>query len=380
MPSLMGLSKALCAGVPLLCSVLAWSMAAPVRAQTDAARSAPQEQPAQDQLASQPPKARLVLLQIEGAPARSALEPSLRIQLRELELVTERSDLPPDVPSRIAAANRIASERSADWVIWADELRTDPSKPADQAVLYVVGRKDGRALIEIVRVPGGEGPEVDRSLALKVRELVGAQDGAAYALGNKDLPPPVAATEPNAVQPEPSPRRASGTRLSIEAGVQVSDEGSAGLSADLFLALAPSLRTDALVIAVPLELAFGLPRSSELDGARVEWSEIGVAVWLKIGARIHPSLTLGGGFGGKLGFTDAQGTSASGETGSSTERLPALLVSLDGELALSETIAARLTLGLESRLRRQRFLIEEREVGDTGRAVPFGRASVAWHL
>lgn len=374
----MRLSKALRAVVPLLGVVLAWSLATPVRAQTDAARAAPQEQPAQDQLASQPPRARLVLLQLEGAPARSALEASLRIQLRELELVTERADLPPDVPSRIAAANRIAGERSADWVIWADELQTEPSKPADQAVLYVVGRKDGRALIEIVRVPGGAGPEVDRSLALKVRELVGAEDGAAYALGNKELPPPVA--EPNEAQPEPTTPLASRTRLSIEAGLQVSDEGSAGLAADLFLALGPSLCTDTLVFAVPLELTFGLPRSSELDGARVEWSEIGVAAWLKIGARVHPSVTLGGGLGGKLGFTDAEGTSASGETGSSTERLPALLVSLDGELALSETIAARLVLGLESRLRRQQFLIEEREVGNTGRAVLFGRASVAWHL
>src|SRR5688572_12374828 len=104
MPSRMRLSKALRAVVPLLRAlfawVLAWSMATPVCAQTDAAQAAPQEQPSQDQLASQPPKARLVLLQIEGAPARSALEPSLRIQLRELELVTERADLPPDVPSR----------------------------------------------------------------------------------------------------------------------------------------------------------------------------------------------------------------------------------------------------------------------------------------
>ena len=362
--------------VPSLGLVLAWSTAAPVAAQSGELVAAPQEEPAQAQLEGQPLRARLVLLQIEGAAARPALEPSLRIQLRELELVSERVALPPDVPSRIAAANRIAEDEAADWVIWADELQTDPGRPADQAVLYVVGRKDGRALIEIVRVPGGEGPEVDRSLAIKVRELVGAEDGAAYALGNKELPPP-GPPDTEGGDRGPAPSR---TRFSIEAGLQASDEGSAGLAADVFFALAPSLRTDLLVIAVPLELAIGLPRSSELDGARVEWTELGVAAWLKVGARVHPAITLGGGLGGKLAFTDAEGVAARGERGESTERLPAILTSLDAELALTEAVATRLTLGLESRLRRQRFLIEGREVGDTGRAVLFGRISAVWHI
>ena len=337
--------------------VLMWAISPTARAQT------PEDPGFQ-------PRPRIVLLQPQTGPGRPGLEPSLRIQLRELELITLRVELPADVPSRLSTASKIAEQQSADWVVWADDLQTDPSKPADQAVLYLVGRREGRALIEVVRVPGGEGPEVDRSLALKVDELVGARDGAAYALGNKELPKPIEAKSA-------SERRVG---LSLEAGAQASDEGSAGLSADAFIAVGPSLMTPSFVLAVPIELAIGFARGVERDGANVSWRELGVGGWLKLAARVHPRLALGGGLGGRVTFTDAEGSSASGRTGSSTERLPGLLASLDAELTLSPAIATRLALGVEQRLRRQRLYIEAREMADTGRTVLFARLSFAWHV
>lgn len=323
------------------------------------------QEPAQEHLA--PP--RIVLLQPAGVPVRPGLEPSLRIQLRDVELHTYRVDLPADVPSRLSTASAIADAQAADWVVWAEDVQTDPNVPADQAVLYVVGRRHGRALIEVVRVPAGEGPEVDRSLALKVDELIGERDGAAYALGNKELP-----AERSGASPQESR-----VRLWTQLGAQLAFEGNAGATGDLTLAIGPGLFTPGLVIAVPLELTIGLTRSVEQDGNRVEWTESGAALWIRALARLHPMLLLGGGIGGKLGFTDADGVAASGRRGSSTERLPALLVSLDAELVLSEDFGAQLMLGLEQRTQRQRFFVEGDEIADTGRSIPFARVSLVWH-
>jgi hypothetical protein len=308
---------------------------------------------------------RVILLQPRNALARPGLEPSLRIQLRGLELLTLDIDLPSDLPSRLSVASEVARERSADWVVWADDVHTEADASASQAVLYVVGRRDGRALIEVVRVPGGEGPEVDRSLALKVRELVGVRDGAAFALGVREI------EEANTDE-----RRVT---LWLELGAHVSSEGSAGLVPDAFLALGPSLTTPDFVIAVPLELSYGFTRSAGRDGDRVEWTELGVGGWLKLLMRVHPSVQVGGGLGGKLSFSAAQGRSASGRSGRSTERLPALLVGAEAELRLSRSLGARAVLGLELRTQRQRFYIEGREVADTGRAIPYARLSLVWH-
>jgi hypothetical protein len=314
--------------------------------------------------AQQPDAERVVLLQSQSAVARPALEASLRIQLRGLELTTLSVDFPPDLPSRVRLASEVAREHSADWVFWADDFHTETDASSSQAVLYVVGRRDGRALIEVVRVPGGQGPEVDRSLALKVRELIGVRDGAALALGVREA------------EPSGSANRIG---LWVELGAQASSEGSAGLAADAFLAIGPSLTTPSLVLAVPLELSYGLPRNVARAGDRIEWTELSAGGWLKLLLQVHPRLQLGGGLGGKLSFTSAEGRSAAGRRGDSTEALAALLVSAEAELRISPAVGARAALGVEQRAQRQRFYIEGREIADTGRTVPYARVSLVWH-
>jgi len=288
--------------------------------------------------------------------------------VRGQEVSVHHAAVASDGASRVAIASEVADRRAAAWVVWADEPTADPSAPTGQAVLYVVGRRDGRALIEVVRVPAGQGPEVDRSLALKVHELLGTRDGAAYALGNRE--PPVAGTV--VAQPQR-------VRLWLEVGGQASLEGSAGAAADTFVAIGPSLVTETLVFAAPIELALGLPRSSADEGHEVSWTELGVAGWLKLAARPSRALLVGGGIGGKIVFSDAQGTAPSGARGSTTHRLPALLVSADGELALSGSTGARVSVGLEQRLTRQSFFVEGHKAGDTGRSVLFARLSLVWH-
>lgn len=311
-----------------------------------------------------PRQPRIVLIQPQGETPRPGLEPALRIQLRgTAEVVAVPHPFPNDVASRLSAASGLAEEHDADWVLWADAPEPTPPK-SEQTVLYLVGRQNGRALIEVVSVPGGEGPEVDRSLALKVHELLDVREGAAYALGNAEAP-----------EPEPARKR---VQLWLEAGAQAGVEGDGGAAFDAFLAFGPSLSTQTLLIAVPIELAIGLPRRIARAGDEVRWTELGATLWLKLGARLGAAV-LGGGLGAKLAFSDVEGTTQTGRQGSATELLPGIVASVDGELPLSDSFGARLALGVELRLKRQHFLIEGDDVGNTGRIVPFARLSVVWH-
>lgn len=329
---------------------------------------------------------RAVLIQPEGEPIRPDLEPSLRIQLRssaELSALSRR--LPADLPSRLALAGEVADAEQADWLLWiepaeAERSAGEPSAASEQVVLYLVGRREGRALVEVVRVPASEGPEADRSLALKVGELIDAHGSAKPALGNKVVASPapaLAEAPPSPVTPaadEPRPR----VQLWLEAGGQLALGGDAGAALDVLVALGPSVAVSTLLIALPVELTVGLPRRVEQSGDEAEWSELGVALWAKLATRLD-RLLLGGGLGAKLVFTDVEGTAASGKRGDAHDLLPALLASADGELLFTESFGARLALGAELRSKRRHFVLEGENIGNTGRVVPFARLSLIWH-
>lgn len=323
---------------------------------------------------------RVVLIQPEGQPARPGLEPSLRIQLRSAaELVATSRPMPADLPSRLTVASEVAEAERAEWVLWTEPVASSASPPDDHVVLYLVGKRDGRALIEVVRVPASEGAEADRSLALKVRELIEAHGGAAYALGNAEAPAANATADSSVLAPAPAPSAPRArVQLWLEGGGQLAIEGDAGAALDVMLALGPSIRLRSLMIALPVELAFGLPRRVEQSGDEAEWSELGVALWAKLAVRLD-RLLLGGGLGGKLTFTNVEGNAASGRSGDARDLLPALLASADGELLFTDSFGARLALGAELRLKRQHFVLEGHDIGDTGRVVPFARVSVVWH-
>lgn len=345
----------------------------------EGAALAPAGQAAEPTVASVATPQRVVFVQLEGEAVRSGLEPSLRIQLRgEAEVETQRVDWSAQLPARIEAAGQLANQTGADWVVWA-EPPVDPERdaPRDYALIYLVGRRDGRALVEVVRVPGNSGPDVDRSLALKVHELISQADGAAYALGNAPVPDPALA---KAAAQKPKPARERRVQLWLEAGVQTISEGNAGLAADVLVALGPSFAAPRFVLAVPLELSLGLPRSVERSAGEVRWTELGVAAWVRLLARVGSKVLLGGGVGGKLDFSSSDGIAPSGRRGSARDMLPALLVSLDAELLITSQIGARFLLGLAQRTSRQRLLVEGTEIADTGRTLPFARLSMALHF
>ncbi len=349
--------------------VLGGLSASPLAAQDPAA---PAPNPEQGDVVAAPAPVKVLLIQPENAPIRPGLEPSLRIQLRgAAELEVQKAPWPPDLPARVADATERAQRQGVEWVVWADPPVVDAQSPTHDeiSVVYLVGRRQGRALIEVVRVPGGEGPDVDRSLALKVRELIGVSDGAAYALGNAPLPAPTA--QASAASTEPSTDAA----LFLEGGVQLASEGNAGMVLDFVLATGPGLRGERFAIDVPIELHVGVPRSVADARGEVSWSEISVGLSLRAALRLSYALRVGTFAGLTLGFASAEGRSRSGVRGEALETLPALGFGLDAELSLTRLLSARLALGLSQRFKRQRFAIDGEDVADLGRLVPSAQLS-----
>lgn len=109
----------------------------------------------------------------ELEPSPPALLANLQIQLSSLVRLEPRTAAAAvgGTSARIRAATALARSEGALAVVWIDPTieRQDGGR---EATLYVVGDRDGRALLEVVSVSGAQGPELDRTLALKLREVL----------------------------------------------------------------------------------------------------------------------------------------------------------------------------------------------------------------
>src|SRR5947207_9628285 len=113
------------------------------------------------------------VLLVEDTPGGARrLVSALRIQLTGAAQVAARpAPRARNTPERIRAATALVRVEDALLVVWAEGPIELPDG-SSQAILYAVGQREGRALLEVVRVPGGRGPDMDRTLALKVRSMV----------------------------------------------------------------------------------------------------------------------------------------------------------------------------------------------------------------
>src|SRR5262245_107170 len=150
---------------------------------------------------------RPVLVLEAPGPNQRGLAAALRIQLMGSATVEERvvaADA--TLGERIERAAALANSAGAQVVVWSEPALThrDGSR---EAVLYVVGQRDGRALLQVVRVPGGEGHELDRTLALKVSEILPElQRAGPAAPSGEALRAPSAPPAPRAAAPAPPER------------------------------------------------------------------------------------------------------------------------------------------------------------------------------
>jgi hypothetical protein len=264
---------------------------------------------------------------------------------------------------RIDASTRVLEERSAMLALWL-------SIEGDEAVITTVGPREGRAVVDVVRMPAEDSPDFDRALALKVSDLLDsfriARDAAlGQALVDPASRPPVEPpVEAPVEQTEPEPAPVS-LLLDVSGRIALSN-GSALVAGGGGVAFALRLRAGPLAMEPfadfglfgPAELASGTRGDVEAlelvpaAGARliVDLSPLEVGAALSLGARVLL----------------ADGRTALGTEGSEVAAIPVVLLAALARLELFGGLFSSLSVGLEVAPVQQRFLLNGIPVADAG--------------
>jgi hypothetical protein len=312
---------------------------------------------------------RVVLLEDPALPPRPVLGQALRIQLFDRARVdVVQGPAASGLSERVAAASALAQD--ALVVVWAEPTVTlgDGSR---EAVLYVVGHKQGRALVEIVRVQGGDSPDVDRSLALKVREVVdevrkNRERGAETGLLLEPLQEP----------PLPLVPPGGGWGATVGVGGAVGPlSGFGQFGAQLYGG--PAYAEARMRLTALLALTWYPELESSQGAATVRLREVGPGLLARAQVRADRAW-LGLRAGLTLSFVDAEATSALGRGGDDV-RFVSWLSGVDVELPITRAVALSVALDLQTRFHRQRFAVSGREVVDFGRVRPLLLLSLSWN-
>ncbi len=261
------------------------------------------------------------------------------------------------------AAGQLGTAAVAFWL-----ERTGPQTHA----LYVVGRRRGRAVVDIFDLPtagaGAGAGEGGRALALKVSEAI---DDLLFA------PPP-----PDRNTWLDSPRVPPAVPVMIfEAGVGVRDSNALRSAAQGLAAVALAQRRPLPRLGMVVELAGEAEVTTGREGHRaggvVETSEAALAVAAR--ALLLRSRFLAGGYAA-LGLTmiHAQGTTREGARGSERLWIPTGALGADVRWRITSRLELRLTGQAGAMARRQLLAINDVAVLDLGRFELSGRLSLVF--
>lgn len=314
-------------------------------------------------------QSRVLVFRTAQSPARPGLVDALRIQLAGKASVEVGGELSGSaLTDRIEQAVASVRKQKAALAVWVQgPVRL--SDGSEELILYLVGENQGRAVVEVLRVPGSAGPEVDRTLSLKTREVLDnilADDSSSSLLRASRGRETVAAS--------------SGWGWLLDLGLAVgsqpgSDLGQCGLG----MGAGARLHISDLSLAALGVFRFFPSIEIENEQGRVSYSELGPGLAI-LGLLHASSLAVGLQLGSLLRLVDAEGETPAGETGSRQELVPALFSLFQVELELSLRFALRIGAGLEINLRRQRFTVNGREAADLGRLRPMAQAALVYQL
>lgn len=317
----------------------------------------------------------LLVLTHPGEPPPSGLLLALRVQLGatlriETRTVPEGLDVAAITQS---AASMLATEHGRA-VLW-----TEPSEGGRQ--VYVCRpSSDGGAQLTTAQVPGVPGPDLDRTLALKISEMLEGTPTKPVAAQN--VAPPAQAPHPTADKARPT---ADAARPSWRLGFVGQVGGVVSPRADSsFGKFGPALAAGAsssgpvLRGAALLELVW-LPAigTSTVGDVQIAVQELTPAL------RVNAQLLLGKVWlGAEAGFAVSllrpSATTARGDYADRTVAAPSWFAGLGIELPLVPELALAVDGGVQVQLRRQRFSVFGVEVADSRRLRPLGRIAISY--
>ena len=306
------------------------------------------------------------VLLLEHHALRPGLCSALRIQLAGLASVRCRPDLDDALPARLAHASREVARDDAHLGVL---LEHDPD-PALVRMYLVGGTQGDRAVLEIERIEDRAAPEVDRSLALKVRETLETLLAlppavvAPLAVTLAPEPPRAAVAEAETLARTPSPREEARFSALLEAGAGIT-LGTRRRAVGAVLAGARVARR-----ALGAELAVG-GRLSGPAHVRSRWGVVDESEWGLV-ASLRGHVAVGRfrlGVLAEVGYDrlTARGVTPSGTVGEARAALAHVGAGLDLRVRLRGDAWLRLAPTVELDPIAHRFALDERVVLDRGR-------------
>lgn len=318
-------------------------------------------------------EARLLVLAPREQSPRPTLVEALRLHLRGTARVelSERAFPEGTAASRVALATSIVAAERVKFAIWLESVAL--ADGSTLFALYVVGGRPGRAVVEVVQLPAeSDGPDVDRTLALKASEIVEAALAPAAMLQPRPATPgapgastDAAAAAPAARMPElappPPPLRWALELSGALRGVSSASDSEVGLG----------LGASVLAITGPLELdvraSAVLLSDSVVTGMRrrVRVSETDAA--LGVGLRSSGQVQLGARLDLGARLLDAEGFSSGERTGDALVLVPTIAAGPELRLRLGRRMSFSAQVAAEWMAVRQSFVVDGVSALDLGR-------------
>ncbi len=309
-------------------------------------------------------KARIIVLSSSSAPDQAGFVDILRIQL----IGTGSVEVGPamiagTVAERVAHAGEIVDRSEATLAVWIERGPAIAGSGTDH-ILYVVGPRHDRALVEVFRLPVAAGPAIDRALALKVHEVL---DGVLASRAERAPAWLGARVESRA------PRKLS---LLAEIGVGLAAGlGSPANQGGPRLAAGLHTRLEGLALAgfAAIQFVDGFAISSRVG--EVVTSELPIALGLRL-TSTPGRLSWGGQLELGLRIVDATGTTPFGAKGSVRNLIPTTMLGATVALPLRSGVELRALAGVEIALLHLHLAVNEVAVLDLGRFRPVGQLNL----
>jgi hypothetical protein len=314
-------------------------------------------------LAAPPP--RVLILDTE-TPAPEGFVDALRIQAAGVAEVEHSGKVEGSLAQKVEGVAAPLAEREASVGVWVERLSTG------EALVYIVTRRKSRVLVEVVRLPGGESPETDRALAIKVRDVLDALlSGAGEPSLEQQMVTPTPAAKPGSTPtPTPTPVPAPPPRSwfwLVQAGFVGVSAGNGSTDGQLGGAIGTGARYRGDGWMLEGLLAGWLLNGTDSAGAgaRVQTRELELNLGIRgllagdlLAAGVHVELL--------TRLVTADGTAPDGRTGDAFRVVPALRAGPELRLEFAPNVALRLAIGADLALRRQRFSVTGNEIVDLG--------------
>jgi hypothetical protein len=342
---------------------------------------------------ARPAYADAAVLLLESSPEPSGFFIALQIQLSGLATATRhRRERSRSAAEAIERGTELVHARRALAAVWIE--RASASSPA---IVYVVGDRQGRALVEVVQVPGNRGPDLDRAAALKVRELVADMQRARAAVPEATQLVQAAPAHPPPAEPPPAPPQAAQSSPPLSpwaaaavptaaedqpeyelepkpiwaaaafAGLRLGSQPAFGLARwGVGLGAGPVL--DLQTVRAAFGFGFDAFPSVSVDGAegRVRFWEWAASATFHAQLRTGP-FWLGGLAGPQLVGVHATGVTFEQNKGSATPTSWALSLGADLELPLTGSVSLIASLRLQALANRLHLDVNAESLVDFGR-------------